>query len=203
MFLTQRPYIKKVVKDFGGGIQHITALTPMQGEVNLQKAKDTEIKRTNPYRQLIGCFVYLTVCTRPDIAFAVSVLAKFLVFPTDEHWKSALRLLAYLRDTSTYGLSLGGEEVSISSAVIQGQDKHLTAFVDSDWANNPEDYISVTGFAFYLGTSPVSWTAKKQKLVTLSSTGAEFITLCDVTREILWIQPLVESFKIKRVKEKL
>ena len=112
-------------------------------------------------------------------------------------------MLAYPRDTSSYtnGSSLEGEEVSISSAVIQGQDKHLTAFVDSDWANDPEDYISVTGFVVYLGTSPVSWTAKKQKLVTLSSTEAEFIALCDVTREILWIQPLVESFKIKGVKE--
>ena len=57
----------------------------MQGGVNLEKAEDIEIKTTHPYRQLIGCFVYLTVCTRPDIAFAVSVLAKFLVFPTDEH----------------------------------------------------------------------------------------------------------------------
>ena len=73
--------------------------------------------------------------------------------------------------------------------------------MDSDWANDPEDYISVTGFVVYLGTSPVSWTAKKQKLVTLSSTEAEFIALCDVTRKILWIQPLVESFKIKGVKE--
>ena len=43
MLLTQRTYINKVVKDFGGGTQHITALTPMQGGVNLQKAKDTEI----------------------------------------------------------------------------------------------------------------------------------------------------------------
>ena len=73
--------------------------------------------------------------------------------------------------------------------------------MDSDWANYPEDYISVTGFVVYLGTSPVSWTAKKQKLVALSSTEAEFIALCDITREILWIQPLVESFKIKGVKE--
>ena len=73
--------------------------------------------------------------------------------------------------------------------------------MDSDWANDPDDYISVTGFVVYLGTSPVSWTAKKQKLVTLSSTEAEFIALCDVTREILWIQPLVESFKIKGVNE--
>ena len=57
--------------------------------------------------------------------------------------------------------------------------------MDSDWANDPEDYISVIGFVVYLGTSPVSWTAKKQKLLALSSTEAVFIALCDVTREIL------------------
>jgi hypothetical protein len=73
--------------------------------------------------------------------------------------------------------------------------------VDSDWANDPEDMKSITGFLVYLGNSLISWTSKKQKLVTLSSTEAEFIALCDVTRELLWLQPLVEEYIISNVKE--
>ena len=65
----------------------------------------------------------------------------------------------------------------------------MTAFVDSNWANDPEDYMSVTGFVVCLGTSLVSWTAKKQKLVTLYIiySSRVYIALCDVTQEILWI----------------
>ena len=67
--------------------------------------------------------------------------------------------------------------------------------------NETQDYISVTGFIIFFGTSPISWTAKKQKLVTLSSTEAEFVALCDVTREILWLQPLLEDFQIQNVRK--
>ena len=77
----------------------------------------------------------------------------------------------------------------------------LRAFVDSDWANDTQDYISVTGFIIFFSTSPISWTAKKQKLVTLSSTEAEFVALCDVTREILWLQPLLEDFQTQNVRK--
>ena len=60
---------------------------------------------------------------------------------------------------------------------------------------------SITGFLVYLGNSLISWTSKKQKLVTLSSTEAEFIALCDVTWELLWLQSLVEEYRISNVKE--
>ena len=63
---------------------------------------------------MVGCLVYLTVCTRPDIAFAVSVLSKFLSNPTEVHWKAAMRVVAYLRDTLDYGLSLGGKGHTLS-----------------------------------------------------------------------------------------
>ena len=117
-----------------------------------------------------------------------------------------MRVLVYLRDTSFYGLCLGGEEQNstnyfsgyVSSNLCSGS---LTAFVDSDWANDTQDYISVTGFIIFFGTSPISWTAKKQKLVTLSSTEADFVALCDVTREILWLQPLLEDFQIQNVRK--
>ena len=190
ILLSQRTYIQKVVSDFQHSVDQVTSYTPMKPSIHLEKIKETQVLTTKPYRQVIGCLVYLTVCTRPDIAFAVSVLSKFLSAPTEDHWKAAMRVVAYLRDTSNYGLSLGGEGPYT-----------LTAYVDSDWANDPEEMKSITGFLVYLGNSLISWTSKKQKLVTLSSTEAEFIALCDVTRELLWLQPFVEEYRISNVKE--
>ena len=77
----------------------------------------------------------------------------------------------------------------------------LTAYVDADWVYDPDDFISVTGFLIYFGPSLISWTGKKQKLVTLLSKEAEFIALCDVTREILWLQQLLETFKVPDIKK--
>ena len=71
-------------------IDKITAVTPMQGRVNFQKTTHEDVLTDKPYRQVTGCLIYLTVCTRPDIAFAVPVLFKFLNSPSDQHWKAAM-----------------------------------------------------------------------------------------------------------------
>ena len=65
----------------------------MQG-VELQRATESDEITTKPYRQVVGCLGYLTVCTRPDIGFSVSVLGKFLNSLTEQHWKAAMRVLA-------------------------------------------------------------------------------------------------------------
>jgi hypothetical protein len=140
----------------------------------------------------VGELLYISVCTRPDIAFAVGMLSKFLDKAGEAHWLAAIRVLLYLKGTIAYGLPLGGKRSSNSN---------LTAFVDADFANDSVDYKSITGYMVFYEKSLISWTSKKQKTVTLSSTESEFIALTDVAKELLWIQPIYQFLGIININD--
>ena len=78
--------------------------TPCTATVKLDPVEMGEEFTQNPYRSLVGELLYLSVCTRPDIAYAVGFLSKFLDKAGEAHWAAAIRVLAYLKGTSTYGL---------------------------------------------------------------------------------------------------
>ena len=107
-----------------------------------------------------------------------------------------MQILVYLMDTSDFGWIV----------IRRGRDNDYYfsksnsyfIYVDSDWANDPDDFISVTVFLIYSGPSLILWSAKKQKLVTLLSTEAKFIALFDVTGEIFWLH---ETFKLPDIKK--
>jgi hypothetical protein len=67
----------------------------------------------------------------------------------------------------------------------------LRAYADADWAGDPTDRRSTTGYCFLLGSSLISWRSKKQSVVARSSTEAEYSTLADATSELLWLHWLL------------
>ena len=84
-----------------GGARYSNAQSPME---------EAEKKRMEsiPYRAIMGCLMYLACCTRPDIAYAVSVLCRFLNNPGMTHWSAAKRILRYLKGTATIGCTYTG-----------------------------------------------------------------------------------------------
>lgn len=136
--------------------------TPMEANLKLSKSEKSpnEILDDVPYRELLGSLTYLSVCTRPDISYTVSYLSQFNHNYGTEHWKAAKRVLRYLKGTIDLGLYYG-----TNTSPIKG-------YVDADWGGCIEDRRSYTGFAFILGGSPISWDARKQRTVALSSTEA-------------------------------
>jgi hypothetical protein len=110
----------------------------------------------------------------------VATLSKFLDKAGDSHWNAAIQVLLYLKGTLSYGIPLGG----------RSDITDLKAYVDADYANDKQDYRSVSGYLVFAGDSLISWMSKKQGSVTLSTTEAEFIALTEVTKEVLWIQPI-------------
>lgn len=94
-----------------------------------------------PYQELIGCLLYLSTNTRPDIAYVVSFLSQFNSKHTKFHWNLGKRVLSYLKKTSTLGLKY---EKSNNPTYC------LTGFADADLAGNPKDYYSYCGFSFNL-----------------------------------------------------
>ena len=121
------------------------------------------------YRQLIGCLMYIMLCTRPDTSFYVGVLSKFLEKPTALHWRAAKRVLRYLQNT----LHLKLEYCACSNPKLVG-------YSDADWASS-HDRKSTTGYLIFVGNNLVSWSSKKQGTVALSSTEAEIVAATEAT----------------------
>jgi hypothetical protein len=130
---------------------------------------------------MIGCLMYAAVMTRPDIAFAVSNLSQYLDSPRTTHLHAVTRVFRYLSGTKGFKLVLGGLNTTI------------VGYSDSDWASQIHRH-SISGFAFFIGDGVVSWSSKKQPIITLSSTEAEYVALTHSSKDIIWSHKLLTEF---------
>jgi Reverse transcriptase (RNA-dependent DNA polymerase) len=138
--------------------------------------------RVSAYREGVGGLMWLATQTRPDIAFPVGVLARFMQAPGDEHWRNLKRVLRYLRGTSTVKLQLGGRTGVDRKACT------LEAFCDADWAADLDNRRSTTGFVLLFNGSIVCWASKKQNTVALSTVEAEYMGISAAAQEIRWLK---------------
>ena len=148
---------------------------------NTKKSKDV----TYPYRELIGCLLYLSVNTRPDLAYTVSYLSQFNSCFTKEHFTLAKRVLNYLQGTRKLGL-----EYNKSTS----PNFCITGYADADWAGDNTDYHSYSGYLFTLDGNPISWESRKQKLTALSSCEAEYISVTEASKESLYLNEMIGQF---------
>lgn len=153
----------------------------MDSHLKLTLEKGDPLPDPSLYQRPIGKLIYLTI-TRPDIGFPVQLLSQFMHQPTTIHFQAAKRILRYLKGTISQGILLA----SSSSA-------QLTAYCDSDWASCPITRRSTTGYCIFLGSSPVSWKAKKQPVVARSSAEAEYRAMALTTCEVTWLTALLKD----------
>ncbi|GJY96647.1 putative ribonuclease H-like domain-containing protein, partial [Tanacetum coccineum] len=128
------------------------------------------------YRSMIGCLMYLTA-SRPDIMFAVCLCARFQVTPKVSHLHAVKRIFRYLKHHPKLGLWYPKDSPF-----------HLEAFSDSDYAGDNHDRRSTSGGCQYLGRRLVSWQCKKQTIVAISSTEAEYVAAASCCAQVLWMQ---------------
>lgn len=184
IYLSQQRYIGELVKKFGQeeGREYATPLA-----VNHQLRQAQEGDETHPdqhrFPELLGGIMYLMVCTRPDVAHAVSVLARYVGEGRHSamHWKAALRLLGYLKATARHRLVLGGPTAT------------LVGHSDSSWADVPTDRRSSQGYCFSLGAGVVSWKATRSPAVALSTCEAELYAICSAAQECMWLIGLLAT----------
>ncbi|PKU67803.1 Retrovirus-related Pol polyprotein from transposon TNT 1-94 [Dendrobium catenatum] len=135
------------------------------------------------FRHIVGSLQYLTL-TRPDIAFTVNKLCQHMHQPLEDDFKLLKRLLRYVKGTLFFGLP-----------ILPGK-LELSAFSDSDWAGDPSDRKSTSGYCAFLGETLISWQVKKQKTVARSSTEAEYRALATATTDLIWLRRLLHEFHI-------
>jgi hypothetical protein len=134
------------------------------------------------YRQLVGSLLYLTH-TRPDISFVVGLVAQYMKTPHEIHWKASKRILRYVHGTVQFGIHYHSRGTPL-----------LVGFTDLDWAGDPNDQKSTTGYVFSLGSRPVTWAYKKQQAIALSSAEAEYRAAVNASQEALWLRQILSEF---------
>ena len=140
------------------------------------------------YQRLVGRLIYLSH-TRPDIAYAVSVVSQFMHAPSKDHMCAVNRILQYLKATPGKGLLFAKKG-----------DLNVEGYTDADWAGSILDRRSTSGYFTFVGGNLVTWRSKKQKVVARSSAEAEFRGMAHGVCELLWIKSVLSDLGFKSKK---
>ncbi|CAI7794629.1 unnamed protein product, partial [Closterium sp. NIES-53] len=174
-------YILVYVDDLVFATADTAGLAHMKSE--LQKRHTcTDLEPSGPYPELVGCLMYLMTCTRPDLAYPLSILARY-VAPgrhRPEHMAAAKRVLRYLCSTSGLGLVLGGRRPVV-----------LTGHADASWADDRATQRSSQVYTFSLGSGSVSWRSTRSSSVLSSSCEAEIYAGAMAAQELRWLTYLL------------
>ncbi|CAI7838358.1 unnamed protein product [Closterium sp. NIES-53] len=177
-------YVLVYVNDLVFATADTEALTLVKSE--LQKRHTcTDLEPSGTYPELVGCLMYLMTCTRPDLAYPLSLLACYVAPGRHQkvHWDAAKRLLRYLCSTSGMGLVLGG----------RGPVVHI-GHADASWVDDSATQRSSQVYTFTLGSGSVSWRFTRSSLVLSSSCESEIYAGAMAAQELRWLTYLLTEF---------
>ncbi|KAK8914337.1 hypothetical protein KSP39_PZI023872 [Platanthera zijinensis] len=187
LWLGQQRYVEEVLKKFNmADCKPVGAPMPVGEKLSAEMCpkthEDIEDMAKVPYASAVGSLMYAMVCTRPDIAQAVGVLSRYMAKPGKEHWSAVKRVFRYLRGTSDYSICYEGAET--------GRVLDVVGHVDSDWGGDLDSRRSTSGYVFTLFGGAISWMSRRQGVVALSSTEAEYMALTHASKEAIWLRRL-------------
>lgn len=151
------------------------------GMENFHLDEDNLIENV-PYRRLVCSLMYISLVTRPDIAYSVSYLSRYLDKPTTQAWNAAKRVLRYLRSTKHLGLR------------YMKRPNGLEGMCDADWGGDRQTRKSVSGFVCFHAGNPIAWHSRKQNCVALSSMEAEYISAGSAAQELVNLKGILSEF---------
>ena len=190
-------YIQKVVNRFN--LQDAKPLMiPMSPGNNLSikdcpEAPDEINKmRHVPYKEAIGSLMYAAIGSRPEIAFTVSYLARFMQNPGPAHWEAVKRVIRYLKGTKDAKLTIGLGGTFEWAQEDRCDRQGLEGFSDAD-RNSQEHRHAISGYVFTIDGGAVSWNLRKQSLVSLSTTESKYMAVMHASKEALWIRAFLSD----------
>ncbi len=192
LYVSQQKYIEKVLKSFQMD-QAKPVNTPLAAHFRLDAStlpstdEEKDYMSRVPYASAIGSLMYAMVCTRPDLAHAVSVVSRFMGNPGKTHWEAVKWIMRYLRGTVDVCLVYGTD----------GFAGGLVGYTDSDYGGDLMRRRSLTCYIFTLYGCAVSWKATLQSTVALSTTEAEYMSLTEGVKEAIWLHGLIGSLGLE------
>ncbi|KAJ9536773.1 hypothetical protein OSB04_un000077 [Centaurea solstitialis] len=189
--LSQSTYIDKILKKFRMD-ESKKGFIPMQHGIVLSKtqcpvsSQDQDKMKSVPYASAIGSIMYAMLCTRPDVAYSVSVTSRYQQNPGEPHWVAVKNILKYLRRTKEMFLVFGGSEDEIS----------VTGYSDASFQTDRDDFRSQSGYVFTLNGGAISWKSSKQDTIANSTTEAEYIAASDAAKEAVWLRNFLSDLRV-------
>ncbi|XP_052878285.1 secreted RxLR effector protein 161-like [Gossypium arboreum] len=159
---------------------------PMRHGISLSKEmcpstpQERECMSKIPYASVIGSIMYVMLCTRLDMSYALSMMSRYRVDPGEGLWVVVENIFKYLIRTKDTFLMYGGEE----ELCVKG-------YTDASFQIDKDDSQSQSGFVFYLNDGAMSWKSSKQDAVADSTIEAEYITASQVAKEVVWIKKFI------------
>ena len=175
IFISQKKYALEVLQRFGMDKSNSVHNPIVPGFKLMKDEGGVKVDKTY-YKQVVGSLMYLTA-TRPNMMFVVSLISRYMENPTELHLQVAKRVLRYLQGTTEFGIFYR-----------KGGDDELVTYTDSDHAGDLDERKSTSGYVFLLSSGAISWSSKKQPIVSLSSTEAEFIAVASCACQAVWLK---------------
>lgn len=181
--LDQEEYLKRTLEKFGMA-ECTPKYTPLPPGLVLSRTQapateeDRLYMKDKPFCEALGSLMYAQIGTRPDIAFAITSLSRFMSNPGKPHWLALLHVFRYIKATLSYRIRYGGP----------GYDDYTPrGYYDSDFAADIDTRKSVSGGVYLQAGGPTCWSAKFQDTVATSSTEAEYIALARAGEHVQWM----------------
>lgn len=181
IFLSQRKYTLDLLEETGMSACQ-PADTPVEEGLKLSVETDQVPVDKKRYQRLVGRLMYLAH-TRPDLAYALSIVSQFMHNPGKQHLNAVMRILRYLKSAPGKGI-LFTKNVDCKS---------IDAYSDADWAGAVDNRRSTSGYFTFVGGNLVTWRSKKQNVVARSSAEAEFRGMALGICEVLWLRLLLKD----------
>ncbi|CAI7802203.1 unnamed protein product [Closterium sp. NIES-54] len=180
--LTQSHMVQQVLQRFGFTFSSPQSTPLPTGHSLSTPPSDESVEPSGPYPELVGCLMYLMTCTRPDLAYPLSLLARYVAPGRHRkvHWDAAKRVWRYLCSTSRMGLVLGGR-----ARVV------LTGHADTSWVDDLATQRLSQGYTFSLGSGSASWRSTRSSSVLSSSCEAEIYAGAMAAQELRWLTYLL------------
>ena len=182
IYLSQRKYALDLLKETRM-MDCQPAATPIEQNHKIQADCGKPVDKMR-FQRLVGRLIYLSH-TRPDIAYAVSIVSRYMHDPRTGHMNAISRILRYLKGCPGKG-------------ILFSNHGHLNVegFSDADWAGSIDDRKSTSGYCVFVGGNIVSWRSKKQNVVARSTAEAEFRSMAQGICELMWVKILLSELRL-------
>ena len=186
IFLSQRKYTLDLLNEVGM-LGSKPSDTHAAENVKLGTFPDQIPTNKEQYQRLVEQLMYLAH-TRPDLAYALSVVSQFMHAPSEEHMNAVTRILRYLKSSPGKGIMF-----------TKGDNLDIEGYTDADWAGSIDDRRSTSGYFTFVGGNLFTWRSKKQEVVARSSAEAEYRGMAKGICELLWIRNLMQDLHIEQI----